>query len=341
MSCSYHTDGAGAFTLTYSGDSCVVRDSTLQAVSSGFTWYVDEACDGDMNFTVWSPTKSSSPDGTQFTFEFTPDGAGRPMAGSAAVTFVEWETETLATWPIDRNRKTVGVREKVAVVFDPSISLGHGIKSSFGGVLVAADNGYEYVASTNACHDKLCFTDNDGGALDITFQVLEPSGYEIVALTSDCLDIPNIAGNFSLYFDLRLVPTNVSFKGNVEVIEVSMVSTNATGYFTAPYCANMLDHGLHGAGEWVPVSVDGNQFASPDEVSPGCLFPPFSDGSFTWPIPNNWRIIGDTSEGRKFCNEDQHFAITSSGSVGVWKFSKKGVRELNSNVVITTDEAIP
>ena len=126
----------------------------------------------------------------------------------------------------------------------------------------------------------------------------------------------NIAGNFSLYFDLCLVPTNVSFKGNVEVMEVPMVSTNATGYFTAPYCVNMLDHGLNGAGEWVAVSVEGNRFASPDEVSPGCLFPPFSDGSFTWPIPNNWRIT-------------------------VWKFSKKGVRELHSNAVIITDEEIP
>ena len=120
-----------------------------------------------------------------------------------------------------------------------------------------------------------------------------------------------------------------------------MVSTNATGYFTAPYCVNMLDHGLNGAGQWVTVSVDGNQFASPDEVSPGCLFPPFSDGSFTWPIPNNWRITGDTSGGRKFCDEDQHFAITSNGTVGVWKFLKKGVRALNSNTVIITDEAIP
>ena len=340
LSCSYQTDCAGTFTLTYSGDSCVVRDSSLQTVSSGFTWDVDGACEGDMHFTVWSPTRSSSPSGTQFTVEFTPDGGGSPMTGSANVTFVEWETETVETWPVNRSRKELGVGERVHVTFDPMIAFtSFASENQSGSVTPGGMAAYMYTAPTNACTDVVSFATASGSGFSVSFSILEPTGNLVVNITSNVVNQVNVAGNFEILFDLVLMPTNVSFSGRIQIVEVGVVSTNAVGYFADPSREGLLDHGQHGANVWITVGEHNS--SGSDTVSPGSLLPPFSDGSFTWPIPNHWRMKGDFGSGKLFCNDDQHFAITTSGTSSVWKFGRKGVRMLNSDTLTITEEAIP
>ena len=340
VSCSYRTDGAGTFTLTYSGDSCVVRDSNFQTVSSGFSWDVGEACEGDMNFTVWSPTKSSSPSGTQFAIEFTPDGAGSPMAGSANVAFVEWETETVETWPANRSRKELGVGECVDIGFDPSVAFVNLETSTTSSSLTQAEQSkYRYEAPTNMCMDIASFATELGSVCSIPFFIKEPTGNIVIAVATNVENHLNVAGTFEIYFDLAIAPTNVSFRDRIEVAEIGMVSTNAIGYFANPAYSNLLDHSLHGADNWVAVLA--NNRAGVDTVGPGALYPPFSDGSFTWPIPNHWRMRGDMGCGKYFCNEDQRFAITTNGTTSVWKFGKKGVRMLNSDTLTITEETIP
>ena len=340
LACRYRTAAGGTFTLTYSGDSCDVVDGSFHAVSSGHTWEIDEACEGVRHFTVSYPFCSSSPSGTVFSVAFEPYSGTNVMSGAASVVFVEWETRTVETWPGDRHRKELGVGEKVDINFLPTIPFSSVYSSvSSGGITPNGNANYQYTAPTNACNDEVVFTALTGDCCPIPFSILEPTGSIVVNVASNLENHLNIAGTFEIYFDLVLAPTNVSFKNRIEVAEIGGVAANATGYFSSPSLAGLLDHGQHGAARWV--KIEDENFAGMDTIGPGALYPPFSDGSFTWPIPNHWRMVGDSGVGKWFCNNDQHFAITTNGTTSVWKFGKRATRILNSDTVIITNEEMP
>ena len=303
-------------------------------------WETDGGIVGARHFFAERSAKSTSPSGTVFTVTFTPDTGTSTLSAAETVTFVEWETETVETWPSDRRRKELGVGEETDIAFDPSITFASVTSSEQSSTVTKNGQAtYKYIAPTNKCSDMASFTTDRGCVCSIQFSILEPTGNIVVNLSSNVVNYLNVAGTFEMYFDLVIAPTNVSFKDRIEVAEIGMVSTNATGYFANPALSNVLDHGSHGANNWVGVRA--NNRAGSDTVCPGALYPPFCDGSFTWPIPNHWRMKGDVGNGKWFCNDDQHFAITSNGTSSVWKFGKKGVRTLNSNILTITDEAIP
>lgn len=340
VACRYRTTEGGTFTLTYSGHGCDIKNGSLQSISSGYTWEVDEACEGVRHFTVSSPFCSSSPSGTVFSVAFEPESGANAMAGAASVVFVEWETQTVEEWPEDRHRKELGVGEKVDVGFLPAITFSS-VNSSVasGGITPNGEASYRYKAPTKACNDEVVFAAPTGDCCSIPFSILEPTGNIVVNVASNLENHLNIAGTFEIYFDLVLAPTNVSFRDRIEVAEIGMVSTDATGYFANPSLSGLLDHGQHGAGKWIAIKA--SNFAGMDTVCPGALYPPFSNGSFTWPIPNHWRMVGDSGDGKYFCNNDQRFAITTNGTTSVWKFGRRGTRILNSNTVTITNEVMP
>ena len=71
-----------------------------------------------------------------------------------------------------------------------------------------------------------------------------------------------------------------------------------------------------GANVWDKV-LDGLQ----DEVFISELEPPWSDGEgYTWPVPNYWRVIGDATQGKCFCNTDQRFELDGNGTARIKKF---------------------
>ena len=340
VGCYYQVSEAGTFELTVSGDVVSVTDQAGASVSSGYTWETDGDVVGARHFFAERSAKSTSPSGTVFTVTFTPDEGTNTLSGADSVTFVEWETKTGETWPPDRHRKELGVGEEVDIAFDPHIAFSSTTSSEPSSTV--AQNGrstYKYTAPRNKCADMVSFATGSGCICSIPFSIFEPAGNIVVNLASNVVNCLNVAGTFEMYFDLVIAPTNVSFKDRIEVAEIGMVSTNAIGYFANPSLSNLIDHGLHGANSWVEVKA--NNRAGSDTACPGALYPPFSDGSFTWPIPNHWRMKGDRGIGKWFCNDDQHFAITSNGTTSVWKFGKKGVRILNSNILTVTDEAIP
>ena len=317
VSCSYRTDGAGTFTLTYSGDSCVVRDSTLQTVSSGFTWNVDEACEGDMHFTVWSPTRSSSPSGTEFSFEFTPDGNGTSLEDETSVVFVEYETKTTATWPNDRTRKTIGVLESVNITMDPVVS-DFLSASSPDSVLRRKGGGtWMYKAPDRPVTDEI-YAPGLGGLF--AFQVLAPTGYDarLKKIVISTNSVSGTAGGYRMYFDLTVMPTNVSFYA-IQIRESVMTATNFVGYFAEPRNANFLTHSPSaGAGVWSFV-YRGNKCS--DEAQMAELPPPWgSGGSITWPIPNEYTDNPSNQSGVIFCDTDQEFSVGASGTSRLCKF---------------------
>ena len=129
-----------------------------------------------------------------------------------------------------------------------------------------------------------------------------------------------------MIFECRLLPQVVSFK-ELELIEWPRVSTDSVGYYMQPSKAGLLDHGLHGAGKWNEVG---------DENTVGDLArmeindsPWLGGGSFTWPIPNAWRIKDNGGEGTYFCDTDQRFELDADGTSRLKKFYRAGERTTN------------
>jgi len=58
--------------------------------------------------------------------------------------------------------------------------------------------------------------------------------------------------------------------------------------------------------------------------------PPWlNGGSFTWPIPNAWRVSGDTGVTNLFGNTDQRFELDADGTARLKKFYRVGERMTN------------
>ena len=318
VACRYRVASAGTFTLTLSGDACSVVDMENNTASSGYTWRVEGACSGVRHFTAASTMKSSSPDGTAFAVTFTPDEGDNALSGAAGVVFVEWETETRATWPSDRRRKTIGVCEEVFVYLNPfldGLSLSTSCPESFITEEPAADR-WRYTAPAFQASDTVF---GRGCEPLFVFSVLRPIGYEAKLVAVDTHSAPKgVAGEFEALFELTLLPTNVSFAA-LNVLEVPGAALNATGYFALSEHEELLVHSsVQGADVWVPVGM--NNELSDTAGSMELAAPWGSGGEMTWPIPNNYRSASTNSSGVRFCDTDQTFTLTSGGTVSVEKF---------------------
>lgn len=246
-------------------------------------------------------------------------------ADKIKLTVLRVVTETVATTPSDRTRKTVGVGEEVNLRIMPSgIS---GTWSTSGGNINPAIGNSTFVEVPHVATSITVTVSCGSGVLcDIPFSVLEPSGYLAPVNTPITGYGTNIAGA-GMTINLWLPPTNVSFY-RVEIVEVEAISTNATGYFanTNVWPAWKLDHGLCGAGAWVPVGM--NNYIGTDTANSGACPPPWTDGHFSWPIPGGWRVIGNTPT-NNLPWSDQDFTINSNGTVTLLKFGHGVTRATN------------
>ena len=160
----------------------------------------------------------------------------------------------------------------------------------------------------------------------MAFNILEPSGYNVINVNSNIFATAGVSGGFEMLFELRVLPRRVSFK-NVELIELSRVATDADGYYAQPSKTNLLDHGKNGAGKWNGV---GDQNTAGDKACMTVNDPPWlGGGSFTWPVPNAWRVVGDNVDGTIFCNTDQRFELDADGTARLKKFRYTGERMTN------------
>ena len=317
VACRYCVDSSGTFTLSWTGDGCSVKDAANNPVSSGYSWDVDSACAGVRHFTVWNALKSSSPSGTVFAVTFEPDEGNAALEDDASVVFVEYETQTVAQWPLDRFRRTIGVCEDVRIYLSPFVDGSILSQSDPDSLLVkeSASNRWKYTAPSHASTDAI--SASDFGSL-FAFNVVEPTGYDSKLVAIDGHGAANgVAGEFEMWLDLTLLPTNVSFVG-IQVMEVGVVATNATNYFLEPAHTNLLVHSqLQGANSWIPI---GSNNESNDKAGPMELSQPWGvGGEMTWPIPNRFRKTGAAID-KYFCNTDEYFSLTSDGTVRTEKF---------------------
>ena len=261
--------------------------------------------------------KSTSPTGTVLAVTFEPDEGTSTLDDELNVVFVEYETQTAAQWPLERARRTVGVCEDVRIYLSPFVGGLSLSKSGSDSMLVeeSSNNRWKYTASSQASTDVI--SASAFGPL-FSFNVIEPAGYDsqLVAIDRHCAT-NGAAGEFEMWFNLTLFPTNVSF-ANVQVMEVGMVATNATNYFLEPAHTNLLVHSnAQGADTWISVGTN-NELS--DRAGPMELGQPWGvGGEATWSIPNRYRKTGSVAD-KYFCDTDEFFSLTSNGTVRAEKF---------------------
>ena len=232
------------------------------------------------------------------------------------VSILQLESETAATLPLDRTRTKLGVGEEVTLTLQPiSVSpitwsiVGEGILSATtGNIITFTAHNRESTASITATFNAQ--------SCSINFTVVEPDG--VILEQEPETGIFHINGTASVGFRGRpfITPNDVSFI-NIQVREFLALGIG-TGFYA------FLNNELHELGDWNPIipgtSSKPNKLSNFDEISSGVDPPPFSDGTFLWPIPWQFRVNGGSEKQFAIVNHEQ--VADSSGRVTL---SKGGV----------------
>ena len=265
---------------------------------------------------------SDSEGDVQATATFTENLSGEEMSADDTMTVVMLTASAVEQWPTNMVRRVFGVGETASIYKTPNIAA---TAVSARGSCSNAILCIEYYCPHIECGDQVVITAK-GCSHDMGFGILAPHGYNVIDVNSNIFASAGVSGGFEMIFECRLLPQVVSFK-KLELIEWPRVSTDPVGYYGQPSKAGLLDHGLHGAGKWNGVG---------DENTVGDIArmeindsPWLGGGSFTWPIPNAWRIKDHGGEGTYFCNTDQRFELDADGTTRLKKFYRAGERTTN------------
>ena len=247
-----------------------------------------------------------------------------------ALTSVRVSTYVYCAWIPWRSRKEVGVGEEVIVIAEPDE---HELDLTFQGC-VSNRGQMIYHAPFEGSVDTVIVESGDV-SLPLVFTVEEPE----LVLAVDCYTNATVgsgkAGGITCNYDLRLMPTNVSFSA-VETAELPRVSTDPIGYFAQPKFSYLLDHGQHGGGVWHGF-LSQNRFndrASISELPQDWM----GGGSFTYPIPRAWRPKGDASVTNEVSHQksyDQRIELDGDGTTRIIKFSYRAERMTNGVMTLT------
>ena len=259
--------------------------------------------------------------------ENNPEAGSQPLTSDDELTSVKVKLEAAhtAVENPNANRHVFGVGEDAVLKISPLLDLVD-VSSSLG--LLEDLHGGQARYKAPAEGGTVVFTVSYGNVQkETTVDVFEPEGYVVHSIAASFESMPNEAGMIDLNFINRLYPLEVSFYA-VEVTEIAMVSTDAVGYFAQPEHADDLDHGKRGAyGQWSVINEDNS---TDDLVHFGrCAKPWNGGGSFTWPIPNAWRVAGDSCSTNVFTHTDQRFELDANGTARVSKFGWTGERGTN------------
>ncbi|MBQ6916103.1 MAG: hypothetical protein IJQ65_10295, partial [Kiritimatiellae bacterium] len=233
---------------------------------------------------VYESTRhSDAEDDITATATFTETLSGDEITAEDSTTVVKLSSFAAAQRPINQQRRELGVGEAVMIYLEPAIQFecsamsGHARKSLSDIIYTAPKDGgndYVYVNAKGVVHD-------------IWYGIVEPGRFYTYVASTNVDAYAGESGGFSITFCRRLLPTYVSF-ANVQLLELPRTSTNAVGYYAQTSKAHLLDHGDHGAGEWIDVDERNRMY---DTAGVEINNPPWLDGgSFTWPIPVAWRV---------------------------------------------------
>ena len=231
------------------------------------------------------------------------------------------ETETVATAPADRTRKTVGVGEEVTLTLQPSI-ISPVTWSITGDGTLSGTNGNPV---TFTAHDRASTNtitaSYDGNSCSVTFTVIEPTGVQFTKLGGDRHKNGWTSAGFQA--NVAILPTTVSF-GRIEVIEDTCPPTSFSGGWDAV--------GNHKRwASFLGITDDNKADGWIDNVH--SEWQGVHPGGYTWAIPWHYRVEGTVSEH----DFDTLNHVFSANAAGTATHSKAGVSTAPILVTAPTD----
>ena len=249
------------------------------------------------------------------------------------------------------NRTNLGVGEQVNFHFSDDSIVATWNETAGSMTLNASTGMYEYEAPDTAQKVDVTPTVNGVELPKITFNVLEPTGFDpvhtrIVSTFTNIFD-KGIA-EARMQINVYMQPTDVSFY-NVWMEEVGEDATNITDYFTDTNLfttnpAGRLSHkgGFNTTLADYPFQLDSNNLwesgwdtcdSGPLSVNSVGNWSP--GGSFTWNIPWKWGVGSHGNITHLMTNGwQQVFTVDSNGKVTITKFNNLTVTRDTNNVVV-------
>lgn len=227
---------------------------------------------------------------------------------------IVWEviSETVATSPSNRKRKTIGVGEEVNLSTNPAILVTWSI-SGGGSVFPASGITTKFTAGDRTATSVIKATVSSS-ELATSFSVIEPSG--VVILREPGTGIFHIQGTPSVGFNGRpyITPANVSF--SKILIQEGSVNAVTTGYFAYQNGDN------HPVGEWISltstVTASGTKVNGVDTIQGGSdNHKPYINGGFTWAIP--WSFKVGTGVAKVFATVNHVKTVDDTGKMTISK----------------------
>lgn len=207
----------------------------------------------------------------------------------------------------DRTRTTVGVGE--VVNFTGSAS---GTWTASAGTPAAGPANTTFSWTAPEAPGAATITLTVGGvAVSKTITVVAPTSLSMVVASSHGLTAGK--AGVCMLTNVTVGPANVCF-GNVEWLEVPGPASGVSGYFTQFNAATLFHNPNPSWLGWNDSNTGLQDHAAWHEVPA-----PYSAGSFTWSIPNKYRVAGSGSSGNVFTTTTQIFGMEASGRMNVSK----------------------
>ncbi len=233
------------------------------------------------------------------------------------------ETETIATTPTDRTRKTIGVGEEVKLTCTGPSPIVWKLTGK-DNIDKTSGETIKFTAGDRAATPKVKITYEGEEVTTVVLTVIEPSGVMIEQKSGT--NIWHKKGTPSIGFkgQAYILPASVSFH-HIIVQEQSVVGVG-TG------CYEKVTN-THPQGEWASIGNLVIGKGSKDKATDTIWWDdiggaPYDNGTFTWSIPWHFKV-GTSGEGKKFTTVDHVETLDSTGKATISKGGTTKSAELN------------
>ncbi|MFN8395597.1 MAG: hypothetical protein U0176_13235 [Bacteroidia bacterium] len=246
-------------------------------------------------------------------------GAQNPAPAPAPTPTISYETH-LNSRDGGKVRTKVGVGEKVKftgnLVGDWAATAGYA-KAKLGSDI------FEWTAPRRATSVDITLTVGKD-IVTVNMTVVEPDAIECVR--KDRMKFPAGFSAAGMHVWFHYKPYDVSF-GRVEAGEKSGPATYITGYYRDNYADADL---WHNSGDHFTRIQENNRDSAADTAANSTgEAPPYKWGQFHWVIPNRFRVVGETGDGKVFTKVTQGFFINATGGQSITKGEASVHRGIN------------
>jgi len=218
--------------------------------------------------------------------------------------------------PSNRERKKIGIGEQVTCSVDASVgSVTWSVESGGGTVSTQSGLSTTFTAPDRAATCVVKAITSDDEECSVTFNVVEPSGVNIVQEPGTGVWHTNNTASVGFKGRLYILPADVSFQ-QIEIREEDVAGVGV-GYLSFK---NGEPHGLK---NWIPVDsptndTSGSKVNGVDTISSGTYTQqPYSNGTFTWAIP--WEFRVGTGSEKEFSTVTHKEEIDANGNMTISK----------------------